>query len=254
MTWGQLLAYRADVLIWTFVEAMTPLVTLAIWFSVAASGQFVFTQQETLTYYILIFFVRSTTRSWVSFFLAQEILTGEIVKYLVRPISVFWEHIADNLTVKLLRLLPPTILLGLALWQVPHVFAPEIFDPQRMLYFILSLMLAMVLSFVFDAIFATLAFWIEDSFQISAFQMIFQEFATGIMIPFAVMPSWLFATLGWLPFRYMVSAPIEILMGQAVNTTVASLLTIQAAWIAVSLGMLSVLWRAGLRQYTVPGQ
>lgn len=254
MTLGVMLAYRTDVFIWTFVELMTPLVALAIWFSVASGGTSVFTSQETLTYYILIFLVRSATRSWVSFFLSQEILKGDLVKYLVRPMSVFWEHIADNITVKALRLALPVTLFAIVLWQFPDLFSPAIFEPARIGLFAASLLLAIILSFVFDAIFATLAFWVEDSLQISAFQFIFHEFASGVIIPFAVMPGWLLATLGWLPFRYTVSAPVEILMGKVVGMSAVTLFTVQSMWIVISLGILIVAWRAGLRQYTVPGQ
>jgi ABC-2 type transport system permease protein len=254
MMWGTNLAYRADVFLWTLTEAATPLVTLAIWFAVAKNGTFVLTPEETLTYYIFIFFVRSVTRSWASFFLSQEILNGDIVRYLIKPLSVFWEHIADNITTKIFRLLVPAILLAFVLWQKPEFFSSTIFDGTRVMLFVASLLLATILSFVFDAIFATLAFWVEDSLQISAFQFVFGEFATGILIPFAAMPIWLFTALSWLPFRYMVSAPIELLMNQVSGARIAPLFITQLIWIGVSLGILRILWKQGTKNYAIPGQ
>ncbi len=254
MTMSQLMAYRADVVIWTLVEAMEPLISFAVWFAVARTGGIAMTPQETIMYFMLIFFVNSATNSWVSFFLTQEILSGQLVKYLTKPISVFWEHIADNLTTKILRLGVPAVLIMITVGIKPDLFSFQMLSPLQIVLFLGSLLLAIVLAFSFDALFAMLAFWIEDAFQVIQFQMIFRQLASGVFIPFAVMPPLLFDSLRWLPWRYMVSAPVEILLGQIEASRIPELFIVQLVWIVFSVGLLSVLWRVGLRHYAIPGQ
>lgn len=254
MSFGVLTAYRADIIIWTLVEAAVPLVSLAVWFSASSQNTLALSNTQVVTYFILVFFVSLITRSWVSFFLTQEILDGSIAKYLIKPFTVFWEHIADNITVKIPRLIIPGVALVFALYLFPQIFAPEIFNISRALLFLISIALASVLAFVFDAIFASLAFWIEDAFQIVAFQNVLSHIGSGALIPFALMPNWLFAALYWLPFRYMLSAPIEILMNTEHGQSAALLIQIQCLWIAVSLTILVFTWRRGVKRYVVPGQ
>lgn len=254
VTWSENLAYRTDILIWTLTEGMVPLVALALWFTVSQQGVLALSPQETLTYYVAIFFVRSITNTWVSFYLTQEILNGTLVQFLTRPISIFWKHIAENLTVKVIRLLFPTVILVTTLVAVPNLFSSQIFEPYNLTLFFLSLLGAMILAFTFDAIFAMIAFWIEDAFQVIQFQFIFREIATGVLIPFAVMPHWLFNLLAYLPFRYTVSAPVEILLGQVTGSEIAHVFAIQAIWFCVSFLLAKILWKKGLKRYAIPGQ
>lgn len=251
---GVNLSYRFDILIWTLAEVSLPAVALAIWYAAARQNAIAISPQDTITYFLFIMFVRSATNTWVGFFLAREILTGEVVKFLVRPISVFWEQIADNLTVKILRLgLPALLLIGLVLWR-PAFMSPSIYEPAKALLFVASLILGIILSFAFDAIFAMLAFWLEDAHEVIRFQRVFYHIATGIFIPYAVMPPLLFATLQWLPFRYMISVPVELLLGQIPSRSGLTMLGIQAGWIIVSCLAVSWMWRRGLKRYAVPGQ
>src|SRR5687768_14399479 len=105
MEWGTILQYRSDLILWTVGEAAVPLISLAIWFAVARqSTTFAFTPNDTIVYYLLIILVRMLTNAWNGYFFSQEILTGELVRFLIRPMSVFWHHITNNITEKLIKL------------------------------------------------------------------------------------------------------------------------------------------------------
>jgi ABC-2 type transport system permease protein len=253
-TWSETLAYRNDVLLWTVAEAMVPLVALAVWMTVATGGNIALTPRETFTYYVLIFFARAITNAWVSFFLSQEILNGKIVADLVRPVWPFWRFIAENVTVKAVRLSIPLVLLLLTLGVAPQLFATEVFNVSRSFLAALSILLAMVLTFVFDSLFGLLAFWLEDSFQIAQFQGVLNFIASGILIPFAAMPPLLLSIFGWLPYRAMISTPVEIMMGQTNGYSTAQLITLQLVWLAIFIVVAVVMWQRGLRRYAVPGQ
>lgn len=254
LEWSRLLQYRADLLMWMAAESAIPLVSLAIWYTVARSQSSPLSATDTFTYYVIIMFVIIATNAWNGFFLARSILNGEIIQYLTRPISPFWPQIANNLMEKALKLtFPlPLALFIFAFW--PDYFSPAIYQPAHIAFFIISLILAAALSFVLDLHFGVLAFWLEDIVQLRRYKDILQQATSGILIPLAFLPPVIRYFFAALPFRYMISAPAEILLGQATGLSVLRLLLIQAVWLVTLISTLTVLWRRGLKIYAVPGQ
>lgn len=253
MQWSRLLQYRFDVVLWMTVEAMTPLISLAVWYTVARAGGGVLSEQETITYYLLVIFVFIITNSWNGFFFAREILTGDLVKYLVRPLSVFWNHVSENITEKAIKLIIPVPLFLAVLVLLPQLWVPEIYEWSHIFIFIPSLLLAAALSFLFDMAIGAMAFWLDDADQLRHYKILLHEFTSGVLIPLALLPPLLQSTARWLPFRYIVSAPVEILMGQATGAAAGQLLVIQVLWAVLFGGLLAWLWRRGLQRYAVPG-
>jgi len=254
MEWSSMLQYRLDLILWTASEAAIPLVSLAIWYTVAATSPSGPGQQEVLTYYIFVMFVMIITNAWGGFFLSREILEGEIVQYLTRPVSIFWKYAANNVSEKIIKLLIPLPILLVSLVTFREYFAPAIFQTSHIILFLVSLVVAAFLHFNLDLAFGLLAFWLEDALQIRSYNEMLASIASGIMIPFAFMPPLAQQIFGFLPFRYYISLPIEFLLGQAHGTQVPLLIGYQLAWTIALAILLNILWRKGLRRYAPPGQ
>lgn len=254
MMWSTNIYYRGDVFIWTLTETITPLIALAIWFTLATQGNTATSPRDTLTYYILAMLVMTATASWVSYFLTQAILDGQIIKYLTRPFSAFWEQITDNIIVKSLRLAIPIPVVIIIFIFFPEWFSPSIYESVRIVLAILSIALGAVIAFVVDSILATLAFWLEDVHQIIGYHYLLWTIGTGVLIPYIFLPQTIKIILSFLPYRYIVSAPIEILVSSSSNTPATTLIMIQIAWIIGLTVVLKVLWKRGLRRYAIPGQ
>lgn len=254
MMWSVNLYYRGDVFIWTLTEAITPLIALAIWFTVTTQGNAVVSPRDTLTYYILAMLMMTATASWVSYFLTEEILDGQLVKYLVRPVSAFWPQITDNLITKSLRLaIPiPAVIIIFALF--PQWFSSSIYDHSRIALAILSIALGATIAFIVDSILATFAFWLEDVHQIIGYHYLLWTIGSGVLIPYIFLPQTIKTILSFLPYRYIVSAPIEILVASSSNTPATTLIAIQIVWIIGLILLLRLLWQKGLKRYAIPGQ
>lgn len=254
MQWSETLQYRADLLLWTAAEAVVPLVSLAIWLAVADSAKGALTVQDTTTYFVLMMFVVVIASAWNGFFLAREIRDGLIVQYLTRPLSIFWKHAMNNLVEKAVKLLVPLpLVLGVVI-LAPTFFSPQIYQPEHALFFLASLVLGAVLSFLFDMNLGVLAFWLEDVFQLRGYKLLLEQFTSGIVIPFAFLPPLAFTIFSFLPFRYIYSLPLELLLGRIEGAQRFSVIGIQALWIVGLALTLRLLWRKGLQRYAVPGQ
>ncbi|MDZ4225844.1 MAG: ABC-2 family transporter protein, partial [Candidatus Andersenbacteria bacterium] len=254
LDFSRTLQYRTDALLWMLAEAAIPLVAMFIWLAVSAGSNKGPTGQEILSYYVVVIFVKLLTDAWNGAFMAQDILQGEIVQDLVRPIPVVFKYIANNLTEKVIKLiLPIAAIIFIALLK-PDFFSNALLLPHRWLLFVISLALAMTLQFLIDMVIGTLAFWLEDVNQLRQYKEMLSSAASGLLIPLAFLPSVFVTGLNWLPFRYVISAPAEILTGNYVSLTAPSLITIQAAWVFALVLIIRWQWRAGLRRYAIPGQ
>lgn len=254
MEWSRTIQYRTDAFLWMFAEAVTPVVSLAIWYTVAQSSSRGPAPIDVFTYYILVIFIKSFTDAWNGMYMARKILNGNIAPELIRPIPVVWDYIVNNITEKFLKLLLPLPLFGLALFLFPALFSPAIYQPAHYLLFLLSLALAIPLGFLTEHTIGLLAFWLEDVFQIRRYKIMLDEIASGMLIPFSFMPVAAQNILGWLPFRYLISAPAEIMLGQTNHQTVSSLLMGQVGWIVGLVLISTLIWQKGLQRYAVPGQ
>lgn len=254
MEWSLLLQYRIDLILWTASETIMPLVSLAIWYTVAAASPAGPSQREVFTYYIFIMFIMIITNAWAGFFLSREILEGEIVQFLTRPLSVFWKYIVNNVVEKTVKLLIPLPLLFVAVAVFRHYFAPAIFQTSHLALFIVTLLIAVVLHFNIDMVFGVLAFWLEDAMQIRHYNEMLASIASGVMIPFAFMPQSARFIFSFLPFRYYISLPVDLLLGQIDTTLIPLLIAYQITWAIGSAVLLTILWKRGLRRYAPPGQ
>lgn len=254
VNWGLNLNYRGDIFLWTIVDAITPLVALAVWYTVSLQGQTVLSSRDTITYYILTMLVLTATNSWLGYFLTDQILQGKIVNGLLRPLSIFWDHIADNIITKVIRLTVPLIIFIAVAQIFPTLFSPSLYEGSRIALAVISIICGAIIAFLTDAVLACLSFWIEDVHQIIGYHHLLYSFTSGIIIPFALLPSSIHTVFAFLPYRYIISAPVEILVASAQSTPASSLIGIQLIWIAILSLCLRLLWRKGLKVYAIPGQ
>ncbi len=252
--WSTIIQYRIDLILWTVADAMTPLVSFVVWYNVSQSAHSPYTQQQTLTYYLLVVFTVILTNAWAGYFLAQDILNGDIVKYLNRPFSIFWTYSMNNLTEKVIKLVLPVLFVILVLTFIPDSLLPAVYQPTHLVLFGLSIGCAITLNFLIDLVLGSLAFWLEDANEIRRFKFLLGEVSSGILIPLVMLPAAVLTVFAWLPFRYVISAPIEIVMGQADGLAAFRLIGLQLTWIMGLALLLRLMWQKGLERYAVPGQ
>lgn len=252
--WSTLLQYRANIVLWLISEIMPPLIAMIIWYRVAQAAPEQARPSDILAYYIFVIVVSLVTQAWTGFFLAREILDGQIAQDLMRPLSLFWRHIMNHLAEKLLKLIFPVIIVSVFLIFWPSILFPTPPSLSQILLFFASLLLATVLSFMISACLGLLAFWLENAYQILRFKDLLEELGSGRLIPFALLPPATYTLLSLLPFRHTVSVPIEILLGQIQGHRALLFLGYQLAWIMALVLLASWEWKRGLKRYAVPAQ
>lgn len=245
--WLQAIAYRAELIIWILTATM-PLVMLALWDAVARGGPVgAFGRADFARYFTVTLVARQLTSAWVVWELNYEIRTGGLSPRLMRPMHPLLQDACNNLMALPLRLVVLAPLVAALTWWRPDMGLD--LAPWRVAAFMASCALAWGIVFLVQCTFGALAFWLDQS--LGPFNVWFGLWSVlgGYLVPVALLPSGLAEVAQVLPFRAMLSVPVEIGAGLAQAGDVARLLAVQAGWLAVALVVATAVWRRGLRRY-----
>jgi ABC-2 type transport system permease protein len=179
----------------------------------------------------------------------EEVKSGELAYRLAKPYSYIFYLAADYFGEWLARFVL-NLAIGSALAFI--LIGPIPFSLWGIASAFVVLAGAVVLDFLGAASIGLLAFWIEDTAPLSLIYRRLVMLLGGMMIPLDVFPEPLSSIAQSLPFAYMVYGPAR----QWVSPSEAffwELLPKLAISLAVGVGIVFLLFRAGQRNVTVNG-
>jgi ABC-2 type transport system permease protein len=247
------LIYRAEFLMYMISTVLSPTISLLIWRAVLANGAALPVDAEYLTtYFVLLGIVSMLTSSWISGFLAESIRLGKISIWIIRPGSTHFNGIANNLSEKMIKIVALTPLIAIIWWFFREsVVLPA--DPLRWLIFLISVIAAAIMIYALDILVGSLAFWIDDITGIDRARGLLALIFRGQLVPLALMPVWAQGFIDVQPFRFTLSFPLEIVVGQLSTDDLVLGLALQVLYPTLTVLAALRLWRRGLRAYTAAG-
>jgi ABC-2 type transport system permease protein len=78
-------------------------------------------------------------------------------------------------------------------------------------------------------------------------------FLAGQIAPLTLFPNWIQILADILPFRWMLGFPVELVLGRLTQLQALEGLAAQAVWVIISLVLVRMVWRAGVRVYSAVG-
>jgi ABC-2 type transport system permease protein len=248
-----MLQYRAALVIWMIGHVLEPLVYLIVWSIVSnTSGGSVgdYTTQGFAAYFIVLMLVNHITYSWIMYTYEYRVREGGLSFMLLKPVHPIHSDIADNISAKLVTL--PIMLLvaaGLAMIFKPS-FTPV---PWAIAAFIPALLMAFLVRFLLEWTLAQTAFWTTRTSAINQIYYVLVLFLSGQIAPIALFPYPIRMAATILPFRWMIGYPVELLLGRLTPSEALTGLVVQAVWLVLSLVLMRIAWRAGIRVYSAVG-
>ena len=100
---------------------------------------------------------------------------------------------------------------------------------------------------------ALAAFWLTRVMAVNQVYYVALLFLSGQAAPLALLPSPVQLLATALPFRWLVAFPVELLLGRLTLQEAFLGLAMQGLWLAISLLVLRLVWRAGVRHYSAVG-
>lgn len=248
---AEAVAYRAEFLVWVLATNM-PLVMLLLWTAVAAEAPVGrFGEAEFVAYFLAALVVRLLTGSWVVWELNFEIRQGTIGMKLLRPIHPLLVYAIDNVAALPLRaLVSLPVAVGALVWVGHGQLAS---DPALWIVTPLAIAGAWAMTYCATAFIGTLGFFWDSSMSLFQLWLGFFFVFSGYILPLELLPAWLYDVVRWLPFRYLLSFPVETILGLVDRQEALVALGIQWAYTAGFLAMALWAWRKGLARYAAFG-
>jgi ABC-2 type transport system permease protein len=183
--------------------------------------------------------------------LADRIKSGDVVSDLYRPVDFQAYWLADaygrSLFYAVFRGVPPFIAGSL----VFHLQLPS--NIETWIAFVVSLEIAVAVSFGFGFLLQLSAFWLLDVRGPNQLGWLTAQFFAGVFVPVVFFPAWLGTLANATPFPSMAQLPGEVFLGKHPGFELAGVLLVQLLWASVMIGAGRLVLRKAMRKVVVQG-
>lgn len=243
---------RADILLYSLSLFTTPVIVLAVWLVINSGGtNTLMGYKELVIYFLANVLIKAATSSWIGQFIPGRIRRGEISALLLKPTSILSSWIANNIAekvIKLALLLPAVLVTGY--WLA--VGFPNL-NMGNWFLVILTTLLAGIIYFLLNVTIGLLAFWLDETRWVQDLFFMLESFFSGRIIPLALFTLFWKEIAMFTPFRYMLSLPLEILLGQLDSPRLFQAVSMQIGYLTLAIVLYKTTLRLGIRRYGASG-
>lgn len=244
------LEYRGQVIIW-ILSGVLPLVMMLVWLSLTEAGPVQgYTAQDFISYYLMVIFMRRMCGVWIIWDLNRDIRQGSLSSQLLRPLHPVHLHLARTLSRHPLQL----VLIGPPLVAAALLLGAHYAMPLGHLPLLLVVMFgATLVEFFVQMCIGSTAFWITQATAVMEVWFYIRALLSGWVVPLDLFPPVVTNALQYLPFRYVLSFPLEITLGRLDLPQIGFGLAVQYGWVIFFFLLYRLLWSRGIREYSAVG-
>jgi ABC-2 type transport system permease protein len=251
-------AYRLHILFWVLSDLVQVGVLLLIWIAIYGNSSSTSMQGYTLAqmmmYNLIIYMTASFTYMKPLFDLADDHFDGKVAMSLIKPTKyiyeVFFRNLGNNFVGNIIISLPLMIVLSTLTVTANHVVN---FTLGTTILYVLSILLALLISFFSNFIFATMVFVTDATFGMMQLNEAVVRIFSGSLIPLSFFPGWLKTIAYSLPYASVYTVPTLILMNRYTSSELWINLGIQLAWaIGLIIGA-NLIWSVIITKMKVHG-
>ena len=207
--------------------------------------------EDALTFAALTQAVLAYIGLWGWLDVIRNVRSGDIATDLARPISFFWYWWAQDMGRALGQLLMRGLPIMLFFALVYPVHWPA--SLAQWLLFVISMALALFVSFAWRFLVSLSAFWTQDAMGVMRMSMGVVTILSGFTLPISFFPDWAARLMQLLPFAGMVNTPIEIFAGVLQGELLFVRLAMQAFWGIALLLLAQWVLSQGVRKLVIQG-
>lgn len=243
--------YRGQILVY-ILSGVLPLIMMMVWLTITEQGPVAgYEAQDFINYFLAVIFIRRMVGVWIVWDIDRDVRQGALSAQLLRPLNPVHHYFVGralaNKPVQLLLIGPP---IGLAAVLLRAQYDLSL---DNLLWVELAVFGAILIEFFAQMIMGSLAFWITQVTSLAEGWFLIRSLLSGWIVPIDLFPPAMSQALYFLPFRYMLSFPVEILLGRLSLVEIGRGLGLQLMWAGVFFLGYQLLWRRGLRHYGAVG-
>ncbi len=251
------LHYRLGTFVTLFGNLIYLVLIYFLWKAIyASSGSDVvngMTLNDTLVYLVLATALFNFLEVFLVWDMSREIQSGAIVLKLLKPMSFrgysFWSYIGENIMSFFLTFLPTFIIINI-------LTKGSIALSVNLLFFVMSVIMALVINFSIDMICATICLYTESTWGLNMVKECIVLLLSGASIPLAFFPEALRNIVQYLPFRCIYDTPLNVLLqkpGYTLGEGLVFSLVLQLGWCIALSAIGALFWNVSLKKITVNG-
>ncbi|MBV6458532.1 MAG: hypothetical protein HONBIEJF_01663 [Fimbriimonadaceae bacterium] len=245
-------AYPAATMIWVVADVQAALILPAVWLaSMGPSGQIAgFDGKEIVTYYLVTSALSQFIVCHLLWDIAWDIREGVFSSFIVRPFSFFRQSVSRNMSWRVTKAVLYFPVLFIVAWAYGGI---RVQDLNFSFAFFLSIILAHTLSFLCAYCMSLVTLWTTEFFSIFRLYYFPEAFLSGRMLPLDTLPAWARGIADWMPFKYTIAFPMDVLMDRITPQGLQQGLGIQLAWCVGLYFLGDLLLHRGMRHYSGAG-
>lgn len=248
--WSRMFEYRADFVVYTLGTIISPFIGLAIWLAISSSSTgLIYSSNELIIYFILAALINILTSTWGAYFIGARIKRGEFSNYLLKPTSFVYEWISNNLVEKVYKIVILFILIFFFIILTGGIPVSFYTNYQLIFLAILSIIMGGMINFILDLFIGISAFWLDEIEVINGINKTLGNLFSGKIIPLVFLPGFIGSFVIYLPYRYLISFPIEIILGKLSWEQIFFGFFIETIWLVCLYLLYKLIYFFGVKNY-----
>jgi len=213
---------------------------------------FGYSYRQMILYVLLASLLTLVVSAGFEWEIASDIKEGGLNAVLVRPLHYFLYRISSFLGGKLLQVLLSLAVIAALLMVYPSI-AGQMWQLRDIAWFAAALLNGVVMNMLIFYCLSMLAFWISEVWGVFAGFGVVSSLFSGGVFPIEVFGVVVNRLLDYLPFKYIVYFPVNVLTFRVTGTAVLEGIAIQLGWMALLALLAQVIWRIGTKKYVSIG-
>ncbi|MFO0909421.1 MAG: ABC-2 family transporter protein [Isosphaeraceae bacterium] len=251
------MAYRGDFLLGTLLRFLPMITTILLWQAIyAGSGQASlagFQLREMIAYLLLTHISRMfSSMPGLAGGIARDIRDGSLKRYMIQPIDLIGYLLSYRVAHKVAYITMSALPYGILFFLCRGYF-DGLPDAMTLAAYALSLLLAFLVGFFFEASVGMVGFWFLEVTSLLYIVMTLNFFISGHMLPLDLLPAPWSTVLKALPFQYMAYFPAVVFLRKVTGADLAWHLAAEALWALAFMLLARWLYRRGLKRYSAFG-
>ena len=248
-----ILAFRLRYFTGIVTYALNVTIYYFIWSAVFRSSPSIagYNLPQMITYISVGWIIRSFYTNTIDQEMAYEMIEGNIVMNLIKPVSVQWMWICRAMGESAFRLGLLTVPTAILVSFIFHVQAPA--SREDFVLFLFSVLGSFFLMGAINFMIGTCAIPLKSILALIRAKFWLIELLSGLLIPMSYFPRKVAVVLAWLPFEHIAYTPLQIYLGKFDQPSAFHALATQWAWVFVLLVLGDLWWRRASRRISIQG-
>lgn len=207
-----------------------------------------YSYNELIAYTFISGIVSKLVASGFEWEIADDIKNGGLNKFIIKPIGYFQYKLSCFFGQKTFQSLILLFLLSIILLFLKIILGLNL-EISRILIFIVAIILATILNFLIFYGVSSLAFWLGDIGGLFIITSLIINIISGGVFPIEIFGNKIIKIINFLPFKYTIYFPINVINGKLPSNEILHGLLIQLIWIPIMFIFVKLLWNEGEKKY-----